>query len=190
MRNVADRSFKIALYVTVVLIVAAVAITLRLQLRPPNPDRLPFLRFELDIFKAILAGFVVGMLGIFIPALASEAHHRFATRKQSRIAYSRAKTGVDYLKLRLAASTLAEAATALQRAHFAKHQAELFDDFPEWLVKRYGSKMDADQWDYMMYGKLFGARQVVERNAEHWDRLSPAQRIALLDHSLPTKSEA
>ena len=74
-------------------------------------------------------------------------------------------------------------------AHFHKHIAELFDDFPKWLVKRYDGKMTADQWDIMMYGRLFCARQVLEKNAEAWDQLSPAQRIILLDRALPTKSE-
>lgn len=189
MRDIARLSLKIALYATVSLIVVAVAVTITLQMVRPSADRLPFLNFELAMFKAILAGFVVGMLGILIPAVASEARQRFEQRKASRIAYSEAKTGIDYLKLRLAAASLAEAATALQRAHFLKHQAELYDEFPEWLKKRYGVAKTADQWDEEMYGKLFCARQALEQNAEAWDRLSPAQRIALLDRALPTESE-
>jgi hypothetical protein len=189
MRDIARLSLKIAIYATVSLIVVAVAVTVTLQMVRLGADRLPFLNFELAMFKAILAGFVVGMLGILIPAVASEARQRFDQRKASRIAYSKAKTGVDYLKLRLAAASLAEAATALQRAHFLKHQAELYDEFPEWLKKRHGAAKTADQWDEEMYGKLFCARQALEQNAEAWDRLSPAQRIALLDRALPTKSE-
>jgi hypothetical protein len=189
MRNIAGLSLKIALYATVSLIVVAIAVTFRLQMVRPDADRLPFLNFELDMFKAILAGFVVGMLGILIPAVASEARQRFEQRKASRVAYSEAKTGVDYLKLRLAAVSLAEAAAALQKAHFLKHQAELYDDFPEWLEKRYDGKKTAKQWDEEMYGKLFCARQALEENAEAWDQLNPAQRIALLDRALPTKSE-
>jgi hypothetical protein len=114
MRNIASRSFKIALYA---LIVAAAGLTLALELARPGADRLPLLNFELGLFKAILAGFVVGMLGILIPAVASEARQRFEQRKESRIAYSKAKTEIDYLKLRLAASRLAEAAAALQGAY-------------------------------------------------------------------------
>ncbi len=158
MRNIASRSFKIALYATVALIVAAAGLTLALELLRPGADRLPFLNFELGLFKAILAGFVVSMLGILIPAVASEARQP-------------------------------EAVAALQSAHFHKHQAELFDEFPEWLEKRYGADMTALRWDEMMYGRLFCARQALEQNAEAWDRLSPAQRIALLDRALPTTAE-
>jgi signal transduction histidine kinase len=165
MRNIARNSFKLAIYTTGALMLAATAVTLTLEIARPAGDRLPFLKFELDMFKVILAGFVVGMLGILIPAVSTEARQRLEQRKASRIAYSKAKTGVDYLKLRLAAASLAEAATALQTAHFHKHQAE------------------------QMYRKLFGARKVLEENAEVWDRLSPEVRIALLDCALPTKSE-
>jgi hypothetical protein len=188
MRNI-ERLIRIALYVTVTAMIAAVLVAFSIELMRPTADRLPFLKFELDMFKVILAGFVVGMLGILIPALATETRERFRQRKESRIAYSKAKTGIDYLKLRLAASSLAVGAVALREAHFHKHQAELFDDFPVWLRKRYGAKMTEDRWDEIMYGRLFCARQVLEENAEFWDHLSPAQRIALLDRSLPTKSE-
>jgi hypothetical protein len=189
MRNIASRSFKVAIYATVALVAVAMAVTIGLEALRPPAERLPFLNFELDLFKAILAGFVVSMLGILIPAVASEARQRFVQRKASRIAYSEAKTGIDYLKLRLAVANLDEAADALQKAHFHKHQAELYDDFPEWLEKRYGAKKTALEWDEEMYGKLFCARQALEENAEAWDRLCPAQRIALLDRALPTKSE-
>jgi hypothetical protein len=189
MRNIAVWSLNVALCATVALTAAATAITFKLEEMRPSPDRLPFFNFELDMFKAILAGFVVGMLGILIPAVATEARQRFEQRKASRIAYSEAKTEVDYLKLRLATTSFAEAANTLQRAHFRKHMAELYDDFPRWLKRRYGSKMNPDRWDTMMYGKLFCARLVLERNAEIWDQQSAAQRVALLDGALPTKSE-
>ena len=189
MKNIASFGFRLAVIVSALLLAVAALVTVALQLAPPPADRLPLLNFELDIFKTILAGFVVGMLGILIPAVASETRYRFKQRKESRIAYSKAKTAVDYLKLRLSVSNLAEATAALQQAHFRKHVAELFDDFGEWLIKRYGKTMNADQWDKMMYGRLFSARQIVEENAEQWDQLSPEKRIQLLNNALPTKSE-
>ena len=189
MRNIARLTSKILLYVTAVLIVTASIITVMLELNPSWARQLRLFEFELNMFKVIVAGFVVSMLGILIPAVAIETREQFERRKESRIAYSEAKTGVDYLKLRLAAVNLAEAENALRGAHFQKHQAELFDEFTEWLEKRYDGKMTADQWNEMMYAKLFRARQVLENNAETWDKLNPAQRIALLDHALPTRSE-
>jgi hypothetical protein len=183
------RSFMLAVILSASLLVVAATVTVALQFAPPPADRLPLLNFELDMFKTILAGFVVGMLGILIPAVAIEVRYRFQQRKESRIAYSKAKTGIDYLKLRLSVSNLAEATSALQKAHFRKHVAELFGDFPEWLMKRYGPKMNADKWDIIMYDRLFRARCVVEDNAEQWNGLSPEKRIELLNTALPTKSE-
>jgi hypothetical protein len=189
MRNIAKLSLKIALYSTAALIVVAVAVTITLQIVRPSSDRLPVLNFELDMFKTILAGFVVGMLGILIPAVASEARQIFEQRKASRVAYSEAKTGIDYLKLHLAAANLPEAAAAVQKVHFLKHQAELYEEFPEWLDKRYGRDKTPEQWDIEMYGKLFCARKALEENADAWDGLSPAQRIALLNLALPTEPD-
>ena len=189
MQNIAMRSFKAAIGVAVFLVLVAVIVAHTLQASPPPPATLKLLSFELDMFKAILAGFVVGMLGILIPAVATEARQRFEQRKESRTAYSEAKTGIDYLKLRLATMTLAEASIALRNVHFQKHIAELFDDFPEWLKKHYGPTMTPGHWNMLMYKKLFGARQKIEQNANSWDGLSPAERIALLDPVLPTQPD-
>jgi hypothetical protein len=189
MRKTASVSLFVVLCVAAVLIYVAVEITHMLETLQPGADEMDRLDFELDMFKAILAGFVVSMLGILIPAVAIEARDRFEQRKQSRVAYSEAKTSVDYLKIKLSAANLAEAATALQMAHFHKHQAELYDDLPEWLKKRFGYDMTPLMWDEMMYGRLFCARKVVEDNAYRWDRLGPRERIDLLSSALPTKAE-
>jgi len=189
MRHIAKYSFFVAILLSAALVVVAVVIAAALNAAPPASISLPLLQFELDVFKAILAGFVVGMLGILIPAVASEAKQRFEQRKESRIAYSEAKTGVDYLKLRLSTATLKEASEIVQAVHFKKHIAELFDDFPEWLKKRFGPKATEELWDERTYQRLFGAREVLESNAGIWDSLAPDERIAKLAKALPTQSE-
>jgi hypothetical protein len=189
MKNVASYSFKFALIVTLILLAAAIAVTAVLEKMPSGADHLPLFKFELKMFKTILAGFVIAMLGILIPAVASETREHFRQRKESRIAYSRAKTGADYLKLRLSVSNLSEATNALQAAHFHKHIAELFDDFPMWLDKRYDGKKSPEVWDKEMYKKLFMTRQILEKEGAHWDSLLPQARIKLLDEALPTISE-
>jgi hypothetical protein len=189
MLNTAARSLKIAIYVTIALVIGAAVVTFAIEWYRPSADRLPFYKFELGIFKVILVSFVIGMLGILIPAVAKETQQRFDQRKESRIAYSEAKTAIDYLKIGLSAASLSDAATALTRAHVLKHQAELYPNFSEWVAMRYGAKMTALTWDEMMYSRLFGARQVLEKHAEQWNKLGPAERIALLDSALPTKSE-
>jgi len=190
MRNIASRSFKVTIYATAALLLAAVAITIALEAAPSNMSvvRAPVYEFELDIFKTILAGFIVTMLGVLIPAVAGEAKERYEQRKESRAAYSEAKTGVDYLKLRLAASRFADASAALQSVHYHKHLAQLFEDLPEWIRMRYGDDTTPDDWDVLLYQQLFDARVVLEQNAGRWDGLDPSERIALLDRALPTIS--
>lgn len=190
MRNIASRSFKVVIYATLGLLLAAAAITVALEWTPSSVSvaRVTVYEFELDMFKTILAGFIVAMLGVLIPAVASEAKERHEQRKESRAAYSEAKTGVDYLKLRLAASDFKDAAAALQSVHYHKHLAQLFDDLPEWIRMRYGEDTTPDDWDIMLYKQLFDARVVLEQNAGSWDDLAPDERIALLDEALPTIS--
>ncbi|HZL29578.1 MAG TPA: hypothetical protein VFC54_00775 [Pseudolabrys sp.] len=120
MKDVAKRSFVVAIWLSAVLVFTAIAVTIVIEFVRPTHAHLEAHKFELEIFKVILAGFVVGMLGILIPAVVTEARHRFEQRKESRVAYSAAKTTIDYLKLRLATASLEEAATALQQAHFNK----------------------------------------------------------------------
>ena len=190
MRNIASRSFKVVVYATIVLLLGAIAIAVALEMMPSSVSvaRVPVYAFELDMFKTILAGFIVAMLGVLIPAVASEAKERHEQRKESRAAYSEAKTGVDYLKLRLAASNFKDASAALQSVHYHKHLAQLFEDLPEWIRMRYGDDTTPDDWDVLLYRQLFDARFVLEQNAGRWDGLDPGERIALLDKALPTIS--
>lgn len=180
----------VALTLSAVLFLAALAVVFRLEAHPPSDAHLAVLKFDLAMFKVLLAGFVVGTLGILVPAVLTETQNRFQQRKASRAAYSRAKTSIDYLKLQLACSDLASATAAIRQAHFRKHQAELYEDFPVWLVWRYGPDMTPRRWDLQMYGRLFAARQVLEAYTEVWDDLAPETRLALLADALPTEDES
>lgn len=184
---------RIAGYAAIVLLVVATAVIIALEVFKPIADNDKRLAFELDIVKTLLAGFVVGGLGVLIPAMVTEARNRFEQRKESRAAYSEAKTRIDYLKLRLATLSLAEAAEALQKAHYHKHQAELFEELPQWLRMRWSKDDDEaneKRWDEFTYDRLFAARQILEAEADNWRQLSPKERIVLLDGALPTVSEA
>lgn len=191
MRNVASRGLAAAIIIAVILIAIGVLITIVIAQNPVSKDVIELYKFELEMFKVILAGVIVAILGILIPAVVTESRNRFEQRKESRIAYSAAKTTIDYLKLRLSTASLAEATTAIQQAHFNKHIAELFDDFPLWLKKRYepSAAMTAEKWDEMMYRRLFETRKILENNAPTWDLLWPQERMRLLDPVLPTVSE-
>lgn len=183
-RDFARYSLKIAIAVAAALVLIAVAVAVALEMCPPDPDALARLQFESDIFKTIFGAFIVSMLGILIPAVITEARNRFEQRKESRAAYSRVTTGVNYLALRLATCDLAEAAKTVQGVHYDKHQAELFDDFGEWLGRR-RPDMTPEKWHEIMYKRLGNVRALLEEEAESWDALQPFQRIALLRSVLP-----
>jgi hypothetical protein len=186
MNDIAGRVLWVTVVAALVLCLLTVGIILYLETTRASGDRLPFFNFYLEIFKVILAGFVVAMLGILIPAAIGEARYHFERMKESRVAYSEAKTGVDYLKLELASMNLAQASDRVQRVHFHKHHAQLYPELLQHLRDRYGPEMTLDAWDTMMYERLFRTRQLLEQQAERWDELKPHERIALLHATLPT----
>lgn len=145
-------------------------------------DRLEHIKLYVSIFKAIIIGLGVALAGVLIPAIFAESSEAFARLKESRAFYSKAKTGVDYLPLRLSALPLSEAAALLQEVHFNKHQAELFDELKIHLAKRYDAPSDLtnpEHWGDWMYNRLFEMRTVLEKNAKRWDKMSPESRLAL-----------
>lgn len=190
-RRIAHQALRLTIVGAVVLLMIAIASVALLEWARPDSGRAPYYKLYVDIFKIILAGFLVAMLGVLIPAVTAEARYDFERLKASRAAYSRAKTGVDYLKLRIASMKLAEAAAHVQQVHFYKHQAELYEELQLHLDKRYAPKeqMDMDKWDKMMYQKLFLFREALEKEAEHWDGMKPTERVKLISAYLPSEPD-
>ena len=133
----------------------------------------------MELSKAVLVGFGAALLGILIPAVLSEARYGFERLRDSRTAYSEAKTSVDYLPLRLCTLDLKAASALVQRAHVRKHEAELYPELRIHL-KRRGIDKTPDQWGDELYYRLFSIRELLERHAGEWDSLGPGVRLALL----------
>jgi hypothetical protein len=190
-RRMARRALKLTIAGAIFLLILAIGNVAWLELTRPDPRRIEYYKLYVEIFKIILAGFLVAMLGVLIPAVAAEARYDFERLKASRGAYSRAKTGVDYLKLRIASMKLAEASAHVQQVHFYKHQAELYEELQMHLDKRYEpqEKMDVKKWDEMMYQRLFLVREALETEAEHWDGMKPTERIKLISTHLPSEPD-
>jgi hypothetical protein len=70
-------------------------------------------RLYIDTYKAIGIGFLVALLGTIIPNLILESRDNFERAKESRIAYSQAKTAAIYLPGTLAVLEYGEAMAAL-----------------------------------------------------------------------------
>jgi hypothetical protein len=138
-----------------------------------------------DLAKAVLVGFGAALLGILIPAVFAEARYSFERLRDSRTAYSEAKTGVDYLPLRLSTLDLKAAAAFVQRAHVRKHEAELYPELKFHLKKR-GINKTPEQWGDGIYSQLFDVRELLEAHAGEWDSLRPDARLALLREVLKT----
>jgi hypothetical protein len=165
--------------VTGVLIVAIIGLAWWWEARALTGDRIAYWKFYLDATKMVLTGFFVVLLGALIPHGFSQARHRFERLKESRIAFSRAKTGVDYLPVRLCALNLKEAGAAVQQLHVWKHRAELYAELQDHLRWR-GDHITAKEWGDLMYEHLSGIRHCLENSADKWDSLPQGDRLKKL----------
>jgi hypothetical protein len=145
----------------------------------PVSDRIAYYKLHVDLAKAVLVGFSAALLGILIPSVFAEARFSFERLKDSRTAYSEAKTSVDYLPLRVCALDLKSAAALLQRAHVRKHEAELYRELGLHL-KRRGITKTPEQWGDELYDRLFSVRTILEAHAADWDSETADARLALV----------
>src|SRR4051812_47169141 len=58
-------------------------------------------KFFLEVYKIIGVGFLIALLSVVIPYMLAESKESFLRFKESRIAYSEAKTSIIYLPLKL-----------------------------------------------------------------------------------------
>lgn len=152
----------------------------------PVVDRIEYYKLYVDLAKAVFVGFGAALLGILIPAIFAEARFSFERLKESRTAYSEAKTSVDYLPLRICTLDLKGAAALVQRAHVRKHEAELYRELGVHL-KRRGITLTPEQWGDALYDRLFTVRMLLELHAADWDSLTAANRLALVRDVLTSR---
>jgi hypothetical protein len=192
MKNSIQRALFVAVVITVILLIL-LSLTVYLQRdQISSTNRIEYYKFYLEAFKVIAIGFGVAVLGILVPAVLTQARNSFERLKDSRNAYSEAKTGVDYLPIRLSALNLKEAGALVQAVHVRKHQAELYDELGQWLERRYNEgddRRDPVKWGDKMYDRLFAIRVILERHADRWDQMTPADRLNLLLEIQPSEKE-
>ena len=145
----------------------------------PVSERIAYYKLHVDLATAVLVGFGAALLGILIPAVFAEARFGFERLRDSRTAYSEAKTSVDYLALRVCTLDLKNAAALVQRAHVKKHEADLYPELAIHL-KRRGIAKTPEQWGDELYDRLFSVRTVLETHAADWDSMTMAARLALV----------
>lgn len=88
-----------------------------------------YLEHYVAAFQILAVGVFAALITVVIPLLLPEARDRFERFKESRKAYSKAKTAVIYLPDKVAnAADMKEAITLVQEAHRQLHFAETFEN--------------------------------------------------------------
>jgi hypothetical protein len=175
--------FKVSLAllaITLALTAIALAFLSWFEGQHPSVARVQYYAVYFDVLKAIWVGIAIALLPVGI----GELRQDFERLKESRIAYSEAKTGVDYLSLRVSSLTLKEAAALIQQVHVRKHQAELYEEL-EFHLRRRGYEGTPVQWGDMLYEELFRVRGLLEANAGQWDKLEPDERLKIVQKEQP-----
>jgi hypothetical protein len=130
-----------------------------------SPLELEQQRIYVDILVLIVGGFVVTGLGALIPSLLTTAKDSRETARESRIAYSRAKTAVIYLPGSLSEVGYAEAMRVLEGAHRKLHIAETYAELESYLDWYPGGR---DVWVAENYWQLTAARLLLQSCADTW----------------------
>jgi hypothetical protein len=171
---------KTILWISAVVAIVLVAIVTWLWNTYPTTD-IDERRLYFDAYQAIGIGFLVALLGTIIPNLILESRDKFERAKESRIAYSQAKTSVLYLQGTLSVLGYGEAMAVLQESHRKLHIAETYGKELKQYLKWYGDK---ETWIAQTYWELTAVRRLLQSRADEWKDLSFGARTALVDKAL------
>lgn len=114
-----------------VAIVLAIIIFYSLHVKFPLPEddtsRVLYMAHYVEVIQIIAVGVIVTLLSVIIPIMLPEARDRFERYKESRQAYSRAKTAVMYLPDKVLSTNRKTAFKLVEEAHRELHFAETFE---------------------------------------------------------------
>lgn len=162
-RSLCIAVFCIALAATSCITIALILLWSSIQ----EEMQLEYLRFFLDAYKAVGIGFLVALLGVIIPHLLPEAQYQFQRHKESRTAYSQAKTALMYLPEKVACLGCLEAIATVQEAHEKLHLARTYDELQEYLDPPFTPKT----WTEKRYWELTAIRWMLGEHADRWHEL-------------------
>jgi len=135
-----------------------------------------------DLYRSVGIGFVVALLGALIPHLLTEARDEFEREKESREAYSKAKTAILYLPGTLATRGYGEASRTLREAHQLLHKAETYPQhLDRYLSEWYG---DSETWRSQSYWELTAVRLLLQSHASDWSGYTENQRTQFVERDL------
>lgn len=120
-----------------------------------------YLEQYVKLVQVIFVGGFVGLVSVIIPMLLPDTRDRFERYKQSRLAYSRAKTAVLYLPDRVInAEDRKSAFILVENAHRELHFAETFEDviitrgYLDWFAR-------PDLWILYNYWQITAVAEVL-----------------------------
>jgi hypothetical protein len=165
------KQITIGAIITALILFIASSVWLLFFLSPPvDPTlRLEYLKFSLEVYKAIGLGFLITLLTAAIPQILPEARYAFETSKEGRETYSQTKTGAEYLPYKLPDLDFKAGVEYLENIHRLKHLADCYPQLPhasEWLKNK-------------GYHTIVAYRNVLVQQTD-WDSLSRNERLAIL----------
>ena len=170
---------KLLLLVAVVAIVLALGTLAWLGREFPLPSdptlRATYLEQYVGLVQVIAVGIVVTLLSVIIPMTLPEARDRFERYKESRQAYSRAKTAVIYLPDKVSSLDREKAFLLVEDAHRELHLAETFQDV---IIGKGYLKWFANPglWISYNYWQIFAVAEVL-RNVD-WNASKNRDRLS------------
>lgn len=138
--------------------------------------KLEYMNYFLGIYKTIFVSFLVTLLIALLPQVYTEKKDRFERLKESRRAYSEAKTAVIYLPYKLSEMNYLQGASALEVAHVKLHMALTYPELKIHL-SRLGHSETPEEWGRKVYDKLFKMKEILKLKCEDWDNMKRTARL-------------
>lgn len=158
----------------------ALGITVVFHITYDFPDdevlKLKYMNYFLGIYKTIFVSFLVTLLVALLPQVYTEKKDRFERLKESRRAYSEAKTAVIYLPYKLSEMNYLRGASALEVAHVKLHMALTYPEL-ETHLSQLGHTETPREWGEKVYDKLVKMKELLKEKGEEWDNMKRTARL-------------
>lgn len=140
----------------------------------------------LDGYKAIGTGFLVAILVVLVPQLLPEEKYRFERLKDSRVAYSKARTGIAYLPTRISKLSLDGAVELIQSVHQDLHVAQTYEE----LASHLAPYETPEKWGPLQFRTLKAIKLALEQRMVDWDAMQPTVRLEVVRAAIETVKPA
>lgn len=176
-----QNSLILCIIVGIVLVgLVALGFTIVFHITYDFPDdevlKLKYMNYFLGIYKTIFVSFLVTLLVALLPQVYTEKKDSFERLKESRRAYSKAKTAVIYLPYKLSEMNYLQGASALEVAHVKLHMALTYPELKIHL-SRLGHSETPEDWGRKVYDKLVKMKELLKEKCEEWDNMKRKARL-------------